>query len=703
MRSEAAAGTRRRKKDGSACSDLQLTLFFSKIKLFAARLSRGTEGKKEKEIANRGERKMNTVLIAIEMIGGLVMFLYGMNVMGDALKKASGGKLEMILETLAGTKLKGFLLGMLVTAVIQSSGATVVMVVGFVNSQIMTLEQGLGIILGANIGTSITAWLLSTTSIQGTSLVMSLMKPKYFAPIFGLIGLIMTMVGKKDSTKHAGNILIGLAVLLMGMTTMSSAASPLTSTESFQHLMTTFSNPLVGMIVGLIATVILQSSSASIGVLQAISNNGTLGMSVCIPLIMGAEIGSATTGVIGSVGASRNGRRAAMMQMFYCIIKAGTFMILFYTINAFSHIAFLDRMANPVVIALFHSGFNIIAACLFLPVSDVLVWLVKRAIPMTEEEKQEIENRRTLQILDDRFLSSPAFALDQCKVAAVRMSEHTMEAMRTAIGLIFSYDEKDAKRVDTLEQRVDEYEDRLETYLVRLSRHSFSKKDSQSLSTLLHCINDFERITDHALNIMQVTEQMQEKKIVFSEKANAELQVFTNAVLEVLQKSFDAFRNDDLQLASQVEPLEEVIDGLNMEIKRRHVRRLRKGKCTVDAGFSLSDLTTDLERVSDHCSNVAVCLLSIAEDGFDTHEYLERIRTGENNAVFVAQENGYEEKYRLPSSKREDDEMRQEADDARARGEIAARTSQDALNAAVAAGEKKTGKKRRKKEKKSAS
>lgn len=631
---------------------------------------------------------MDTIFIIIEMIGGLVLFLYGMQVMGDALTALSGGRLEKILEKLTSNRVKGVLLGVMVTAIIQSSGATDVMVIGFVNSQIMTLKQAIGVILGANIGTTVTAWLLSLSGIQGTSLVLSFMKPKYFAPILGLIGLIMTMLGKKERTRQIGNILVGLGVLLIGMNIMSESANPLTENEKFIRLMTAFSNPAIGILVGIIATTILQSSSASIGVMQALAVAGSLTMGSAIPIIMGANIGSATTGLIGSMGASRNGRRTALMQMYFCIIKVLAFMIIFYPLNAIFHFPLMDMMATPVLIAIFHSTFNIIAVTVMTPMADILPWLAMKTLPMTQQEKEEIENRRTLQILDDRFLTSPAFALDQAKVATERMAHYTTKAVAESIGLIFEYSADKAKDVDKIERRVDEYNDTLETYLVKLSRNSFTKKDSHTLSTLLHSINDFERITDHALNIMQVTTEMQEKDITFSTKAYGELRVLTKAVQECLDRAITAFNNSDMVLARTVEPLEEVIDGLNLEIKRRHVKRLANGKCTVESGFSLSDLTTDLERISDHCSNIAVDMLALEEDNFDVHEYLER---EEQEPEFHHAEDDFARRYQLPSKKDEDDEKEKEE---KAGKKVAGRTAAEAIAAVTA---EEPGKKKKKK------
>ncbi len=590
---------------------------------------------------------MDNILIFLEMIGGLVLFLYGMNELGVNLRKVSGSSLEMILEKLTSNKFKGALLGILVTAVIQSSGATIVMVVGFVNSMIMSLQQAVGVILGANIGTTVTAWLLSLTGIQSDNLVLSLLKPKYFSPVVGLVGLIMLMAGKKDKQRGIGGIMVSFAVLMLGMSAMSGAAEPLTQNPQFTSILTAFANPILGLLAGLIMTAVLQSSSASIGILQAISMGGTMTMGTAIPILMGENIGSAITAVISALGASRNARRASMIQMYFCLIKTIVFMALFYGLNSIFRFSIMHAIATPVSIAVFHSVFNIAAVAIMLPISDLLVAMVMKTFPQTAAEFEADENRQTLQILDPRFLETPAYALQQCRVAMERMSEHAFKAMDLAMSLICSYDEERAQEVDRLERNVDEYEDALDSYLVQLSSHLQTEKDSQMLSMLLHSVIDFERITDHALNIMQSCRQMDDSKMSFSEGAMQELQVFISAVTDIMQRTFKAFNTNDRELMQTVEPLEEVIDGLNLEIKDRHVYRLRTGICTMEVGIQLSDITTNLERVADHCSNIAVCLLSIEDNGMDTHRYLRTERSSDNE-TFKTEEEKFEVMYRLP-------------------------------------------------------
>lgn len=588
----------------------------------------------------------------ITMIGGIALFLYGMQVLGNGLQSVSGGRLEKILEKLTSNKWKGMLLGAGVTAIIQSSGATVVMVVGLVNSGIMDLNQAVGVILGANIGTTITAWILSMTGISSSNILLSMLKPANFSPIVALIGVFLLMFSKKDSRKYIGTIMVGFAVLMIGMTMMSDAFSPLADDPKFTSILTMFSNqPLLGLLAGLAVTAILQSSSASVGILQAISMSGTLTVASAIPVLMGENIGSALTALLGAVGSSRNAKRAAWIQMLYCLVKTTTFMILFYAVNAIVHFPFMSVITNPVMIAVIHSCFNIAAVLVFLPMSDILVKMVKRLIPVSAEEQEEI---RRIPILDEHFLTAPSFALEQCRTAANEMAQYSKEALYIAMDMVDEFTEDGAKKVDRLEKTVDEYEDQLDSYLVKLSRQTLTTQDSHELSILLHCINDWERITDHALNIMQAAQQLHLKELTFSARAKEEMQIYGDAVRNIVNMALMVFTNNDLDLARDVEPLEEVIDGVDMEEKRRHIRRLRKGKCTIEAGFILTDITTDYERVADHCSNIAVALLQVNEDGFDTHEYLDRIRDNEN-PEFEASVHRYEEKYSLGVMKKDDD------------------------------------------------
>lgn len=584
----------------------------------------------------------------LTMIGGLALFLYGMEVLGGGLKKASGGKLEMILEKLTSNKLMAVLLGAGVTAVIQSSSATTVMVVGFVNSGIMKLSQAVGVILGANVGTTITAWLLSLTEVEGTGLILKLLKPTSFSPILAIVGVAMLMTGKKEKHKNIATIMIGFAVLMFGMDTMSNAVKPLADMPEFQNILLMFSNPVLGMLVGLVLTAIIQSSSASIGILQALCISGAVSYSTAIPIIMGQNVGTCVTALLSCAGASKNAKRAALIHLYYNIIKTVTFMVIFYALNAALHFTFLDEAASALGVAVIHTAFNVAAVILIFPFTFVLEKLAFMTIPESPEEtKQEEAGKKEIQILDARFLDTPGLALEQCKNAAIDMVGYAKEGLFLAIQLIDKFDEKAAEKVIELEELVDHYEDEIGSYLVKLSSKHLSEKDSQELSVLLHCIGDFERISDHAINIMESAREMFEKELSFSKKAQEELAVFTGAVKDIVNTSILVFQEEDLKLASMVEPMEEAIDYLNSEIKKRHIKRLRKGKCTIEMGFVLSDITTNYERVSDHCSNIALCLLQLNEENFDTHEYQDNL-SSKDNIAFVTEVKRLKEHYQLP-------------------------------------------------------
>lgn len=584
----------------------------------------------------------------LTMVGGLALFLYGMEVLGDGLKKASGGKLEHILEKLTSNKFNAVLLGAGVTAVIQSSSATTVMVVGFVNSGIMKLSQAVGVILGANVGTTITSWFLSLTGVEGTNLFLKLLKPSSFSPILAIAGVTMLMTGKKEKVKNAGTIMIGFAVLMFGMDTMSNAVKPLAEIPEFTHILLMFSNPVLGMLVGLALTAIIQSSSASVGILQALCVSGAVSYSTAIPIIMGQNVGTCVTALISSAGASKNAKRAALVHLYYNIIKTVAFMVIFYTLNAIFQFAFLNTSASALGVAVIHTAFNVAAVIAIFPISSVLEKLAYLTIPEVPEETQAFSPlKEEIQILDSRFLSTPGFALEQCKNAAIDMANYSKDALFLAMQLLDKFDKKAAEKVIELENIVDHYEDELGSYLVKLSSRHLTEKDSQELSILLHCIGDFERISDHAINIMESAREMEDKELTFSKKAQEELTIFTGAIKDIVNTSILVFQEEDLKLAYMVEPLEEVIDYLNAEVKKRHIKRLRKGKCTIEMGFVLSDITTNYERVSDHCSNIALCLLQLNEDNFDTHEYQDNI-TSKDNVMFMSEVKRLKEHYQLP-------------------------------------------------------
>lgn len=563
----------------------------------------------------------------LSMLGGLALFLYGMHSLGDGLEKLSGGKLETILEKLTSKPIFAVLLGAGVTAAIQSSSATTVMVVGFVNSGIMKLHQAVYIIMGANIGTTVTSWILSLTGVQGDNFFMKLLKPTSFSPIFAFIGIILLMFTKSEKKKVVGSILIGFAILMTGMETMSAAVKPLATVPEFTNILTMFKNPILGMIAGAILTAIIQSSSASVGILQALCATGVLSFSAALPIIMGQNIGTCVTAIISSVGTGKNARRTALVHLYFNIIGTVLFMILFYLINAFVHFSFMDSQASEVSIAIVHSVFNILTVLVLFPFAGLLEKLACLTVkdnPENSVKKTQME--KDFRALDTRFLEVPGLAIAHSKNVAENMSDLSKECLFKAMSLLTDYDEDTALEVSDLEDKVDKYEDELGTYLVKLSSKNLNENDSRMLSELLHCIGDFERISDHAINIQEAAKEMHDKELKFSEKAKIELSVFGQAVQDIVNLSFKVFKDNDDILATTVEPLEEAIDTLNYEIKNRHVRRLREGKCTIELGFVLSDVLVNYERISDHCSNIAVSLIQIHEDNYETHGYLDALK-----------------------------------------------------------------------------
>ncbi len=581
----------------------------------------------------------------LSLVGGLALFLYGMHVMGEGLAKASGGRLEQILERLTSNLFKAVALGAAVTAVIQSSSATTVMVVGFVNSGIMKLSQAVGIIMGANIGTTMTSWILSLSGIEGESFLLQLVKPTSFSPILAIIGVAFILFSKKERRNDIGTILIGFAVLMFGMDMMSGAVKPLADVPEFTSLLTLFSNPILGMLVGTGVTALIQSSSASVGILQALCVTGAVKYSIALPIIMGQNIGTCVTALISAIGAKKNAKRAACIHLYFNVIGTVVFMILFYSVNTFVHFEFLNDAANAAGIAVIHTTFNVFATCLLLPFNKLLVKLACLTV-RDHEEKQE-KNRGALDLLDARFLDQPGLAVAQSRQAAVEMAHLSSEALEMSMGLLSHYDEETAKEVRHLEEKVDKYEDALSTYLVRLGNHSMSSNDSYTVSILLHALSDWERISDHAVNIQIAAKSMKEKGMEFSDKAKEELQIFADAVKDIVSISKKVFESGDLDLAKRVEPLEEVIDQLNTELKERHIRRLRKGKCTAELGFVLSDVTNDYERVADHCSNIAVYFLEAKEQAMDSHGYLKSLRKSRDEE-FEKMTDLYQHKYSLP-------------------------------------------------------
>ena len=569
----------------------------------------------------------------LSFLGGLAVFLFGIETLGDGLARTAGSRMEEVLEKLTSTPIRGVLLGAAVTAVIQSSGATTVMVVGFVNSGIMKLRQAVGVILGASIGTTMTAWILSLSEIRsdsGTSFFIRMISPDSFTPVLAFIGVVLMMFGKSDLQKNVGTILMGFAVLMFGMDMMEEAMAPLADMPGFRALLVKFSNPLLGVLFGAAATAIMNSSSAAIGILQALSKTGVVSFMIAIPVLMGMNFGSCITAMMSSVGARTNAKRAAFVNFYYKLIAVMAFLVGFYVLNAVFRFAIMDEAASPVSIAKFHTLFNIAATFCMLPFAGVLEKLSILTVKNNEEDEEDDGLPKELALLDDRFLEQPAYAVLQCVTAANKMAELTQEAIETAMDLVINgFQKKKAKRVAALENIMDVCEDRIGTYLIKLSSKNITMADNQKMSIILHCLSNFERITDRAYNIYQASEEMEEKDFHFSEECQKELLVYTAAVREIVSMMVEAFQNNDLVTAKRIEPLEEVIDNINARAKKHHIKRLKSGVCTMEPGVILEDITTNLERVSDHCSNVGVTLIEVSEDVYDTHEYLDTLKAAQ--------------------------------------------------------------------------
>ena len=579
-----------------------------------------------------------SIFDVLALFGGLALFLFGMNVMGDGLTRAAGGKMERILEKLTSTPIKGVLLGAAVTAVIQSSSATTVMVVGFVNSGIMKLRQAVGIIMGANIGTTVTSWILSLSGIQGDSIWIQMLKPSSFSPILAVIGIAFLMFSKNEKKHDIGMIFLGFTILMYGMDAMSGAVAPLADVPEFANVLLMFSNPVLGMIVGTLFTAIIQSSSASVGILQALCMTGAVTYGTALPIIMGQNIGTCVTALLSSIGAKKNAKRAAFVHLYFNLIGTILFMIVFYSINAFVNFGVLQDMATPAGIAVIHSIFNILTTIVLLPFGKGLEKLATLTIREKEEPVEEIAELVPLE--------QPAFAVTQSMDVMNQMAGYSAEALYDSLELMKDYSDEKWQRVEALEDIVDKYEDDLGTYLAKVSGKELAEEDSKRVSNGLHCIGDLERISDHALAIAEIYAKMHKEEMVFSDKAMAELNLYSNAVYEIMSMTCKALNEDDMKIAKRIEPLEEVINGLNATIKKQHIKRLQKGKCTIELGIALENLLNNYERVADHCSNVAASLLQVKTDSFDMHEYLNRVKQ-ESNVEFQAMYSMYKEKYSL--------------------------------------------------------
>ncbi len=583
-----------------------------------------------------------SIFNVLSLVGGLALFLYGMSVMGDGLTKASGGKLEQILEKLTKNPLMAVLLGAAVTGIIQSSSATTVMVVGFVNSGIMKLSQTVGIIMGANIGTTVTSWLLAMTSIESDNFFIKLLKPSSFSPVLAAIGIVFIMFTKNEKKHDLGQVFLGFAILMTGMSTMSASVEPLADVPAFTHILTMFSNPVLGLIAGAVLTAIVQSSSASIGILQALCVTDAISYATALPIIMGQNIGTCVTALISSIGASKNAKRAALIHLYFNVIGTVLFMVVFYGLNAVLNFSFLAETAGSSGIAVIHSCFNIAATLVLMPFGKLLE---KLAI-LTIRDDDKIEVVSDFQALDDRFLSNPAFAIEQSVQVTNKMCELCKTALFEAFDLIEgSYDEKAEQHIEALEQKVDNYEDKLGTYLVKLSRYELSEEDSQKISILLHSIGDLERMSDHSVELARSAKEMAEKGLAFTDTARSEMQVFSAALRDIVGRTSTVFETEDVRLAATVEPLEQVIDDLNAQIKQNHIERLKDGKCSMEMGFILADISTCYERIADHCSNLAVCQIQVHKGEYDTHEYLYGVK--HKNEEFDRAKSRFSEQYRL--------------------------------------------------------
>jgi len=577
------------------------------------------------------------ILNVLTLLGGLAIFLYGMTVMGDSLEKSSAGKLKSILENLTSNPFKSVLLGAGVTAIIQSSSATTVMVVGFVNSGIMKLSQSVGIIMGANIGTTVTSWILSLTGIQGDSLFMTLLKPQNLALITAFIGVIPLMFSQSTKKKDLGTILLGFAILMLGMNMMSTAVEPLADVPEFQNILLLFSNPVLGVLMGAVLTAIIQSSSASVGILQALSATVRINYSSAIPIILGQNIGTCVTALISAIGANRNAKRAAVIHLCFNILGTFAFFVLYYGIGLFVDFTFNDMAVTPAGIAVVHTVFNIFSTVVMIP---FIKQLEKLAYVIIKDKHVPESN----QLLDERLLNTPPIAIAECKKVANKMAEMCQETIVSALELLTNYSKAKDEEIRESENIIDDYEDKLGSYLVKVSQRNLAAQDSHEVSNLLHSIGDFERIADHAVNLLATAEEINEKNIIFSENAQKELKVATEALCEILKNTTDAFINEDLNLAKEIEPLEQVIDRIKRVLKARHIDRLQKNECTIEMGFVFTDIITNLERVADHCSNIAVCMIQVADDSFRTHEYLNNMKHNDENH-FNEKYNHYKEKY----------------------------------------------------------
>ena len=583
-----------------------------------------------------------SVADVISLLGGIALFLFGMSLMGEGLKKVAGSRLELVLYKLSSTPLKGVLLGTGVTAVIQSSSATSVMVVGFVNSGMMKVKQAIGVIMGAILGTSVTGWILCLSSLEGGSGVVQLLSTEVLTGIVAVVGIILRMFTGKTSNRYVGEILLGFAVLMYGMSAMSGAVSPLRESEAFIRILTSFSNPILGILVGLAFTSVLQSASAAVGILQALAITGAVTFEVALPIVMGIAIGAAVPVLLSALGANLNGKRTAFIYLLIDVLGVLIWALLFYGANAIIHFTFLDAVMSSVSIALMNTLFRLATVIVLLPCIGLMEHMVELLFPDDGSAAEEQEMDR----LEERFLQHPALSIEQSRLVTNSMAERAEGNLLMAVGLRNRWSDKDFRMVGETESVIDRNEDKLGTYLMKITSKSLSQSQSEEVSKYLHTISDFERISDHALNISEAAKEIHDKDLQFSPEACHELDVIESAVREILSIAVGAFVENDPQRAARVEPLEEIIDGLCDEMKSHHVDRLQSGSCTLNLGFVFNDLLTNYERVADHCSNIAVAIIELESDSFDTHEYLNSVRAMKSSS-FARYYEEYKQEYHL--------------------------------------------------------
>lgn len=569
-----------------------------------------------------------TIFNVLTMLGGLALFLFGMNTMGDSLKEIGGGKLAGILERMTNTRLKGVLLGTIVTAVIQSSGAVTVMVVGFVNSGIMELSQVIGIVMGAHVGTTVTAWLLSLAGIEGGgSILLSLLKPSSFAPILAFIGIVLVMFFKNDKKKNIGSILLGFGTLMIGMTTMSDAMSALREIPEFTSMFVKFSNPLLGVLVGALLTAAIQSSSASVGILQALSTTGAITVGSAFPIILGQNIGSCVPVLLSSIGTSKKAKRTAGVYLAVSLIGVIVAMIIFYSVNAIVGLPFFDSLVDPVKIAIIHTTFNVFATVILFPFGKQIEKLMTIIIPDKEGDEQKAANSL---LIEERFLLSPAYAVDKIKERCDEMALLAKKNVNLCLEFIKIYSHSKDEKIKANEKRLDKYEDELETYILKIGSLELSFDESLRLGKLSHAIGNFERIGDYGANILKTKRRMHKNKIHFSDEANRELDIMSQAVKEITENAIKAFIEDDVELAQTIEPLEQVINNLKAELRAMHSKRMDDGECSIENGILFFDIINSFERIADHCSNLAVCIIELSQGTYQTHSYLKQVKKSDN-------------------------------------------------------------------------